>query len=55
MKQQQRYIKKQKNKKTTKPTKKQQPTKPKGKTNKRLKICPFSTISCIVTTYIEDQ
>ena len=39
MKQQQCYIKKEKN-----------PTKPKGKTNKRLKTSPISTISCITTT-----
>ena len=26
------------------------PTKPKGKTNKRLQTCPISTISCITTT-----
>ena len=42
MKQQQCYIRNQ--------TKK--PTKPKGKTNKRLKTCPINTISCI-TTYFE--
>ena len=37
-----------------KQTNKQQPTKPEGKTNKRPKTCPISTISCI-TTYFEDQ
>ena len=49
MKQQQCYIKNKTNKKQ------QQPTKPKGKTNNRLKTCPISTISCITTTYFEVQ